>query len=287
MITKDIARKAIMGSQIITSGELLASYDGRIPVECRDALNVVLEQWAEFKQLVLDTLQEMPLFSRYFGQFVISRLNQQDSLSSPLIDVVFDEDRPIEKRLERIVAANVKGLDSIVKEYRRTSKDLDKTSRDLLAEILVLDFLVRLGFSNIERPFSDEDAHVDVLAAKNGRLYAIEITRKQQVDNWKPIEFGNLEDCDHQDNLKKIRSVLWNALRKKNYQFFRAVVAGTIASNTLKVVAIKTSDYGFVECVTQAEEILENLITDEKLKHIDCVWLIPNVNPTDSRWICG
>ncbi|RME57171.1 hypothetical protein D6779_09225 [Candidatus Parcubacteria bacterium] len=292
MLTIKKARKAIMGAQILADGELLASYNGRAPDECLVALKLVQGNPDEFIQLVFDELSKSHLFSEYFGPLVKIRLRQQGYLASPLIGVLFDEPNPIEARLQRIRENGVSGLEYLKREYRHVSKspdkgdETDKVARDLLAEILVIDFLVQLNFSNITRPFSKDQPHIDVLAMKDEQYYAIEITRKQEVDNWKTIEFGNLEDCSHQDNLDKIRSVLRNALWKKNGQFSRAVAAGTIISNSLKVVAIKTSDYGFAECIDQAKNILEDLILDPKLEYIDCVWVIPNIDPTSSEWLC-
>ena len=77
-------------------------------------------------------------------------------------------------------------------------------------------------------------------------------------------------------------------LGKKNWQFARAIAVGTVDVEARKVVAIKTSDYGFAECSEQAETILRNLlvISQDEFEHIDCVWLLPNVESRDSKWIC-
>lgn len=276
-----------MGAQIMSNGELFASYSGHVPEEYLLAIKSVEDNPSGFKQLVLDNLKTIPLFARYFGRLVKTRLNQSGYLSSPLVAAVFDANRPVEKRLGRITDTGIVGLESLSKEYRHTSKEIDKIARDLLAEILVLDFLVALGFTDIERPFSRSQAHVDILTSKSGQVYAIEVTRKQEINNWETIEFGSLEDCTHSNNLNKIQSVLQNALRKKNNQFSRAIAAETIRSEVRKVVAIKTSDYGFAECSEQAEKILKPLLTNtEHFRYIDCVWLIPNVEPKQSKWIC-
>jgi len=183
-------------------------------------------------------------------------------------------------------------LESLKKEYRHVSKapdkgyETDKVARDLLSEILVLDFLVQLGFSDVERPFSKSESHVDVVANKNGWLYSIEVTRKKEINDWETLQFGNLEDCHNKNNLDRMHRILRRALRKKNDQFSRAITAGTIKLKTIKVVGIKTSDYGFAECVGQAEEIIRSLLAVGAYSFIDCVWLIPNVEPHDSRWVC-
>ena len=293
VITDAVACKAIMGAQIMSKGELFASYNGRVPDDNLSALKIVQGAPSEFKCLVLSKLDTIPFFSKYFGNLLKIRLNQEGYLSSSFIGVVFDNPNLVEERLRNITKSGVVGLEFIKKEYRHVSKspskgdETDKVVRDLLAEILVLDFLVQLGFIDIERPFSQSQPHIDVLAKRDGQIYAIETTRKQEINDWKTLKFGNLEDCDHKDNLEKIQLVLWRTLWKKNDQFSRAVASETVSARATKVVAIKTSDYGFAECAEQAEEILKRLLANtDKLKYVDCVWLLPNIEPDQSKWLC-
>jgi len=63
--------------------------------------------------------------------------------------------------------------------------------------------------------------------------------------------------------------------------------AGTIDNNVIRVVAVKTSDYGFAECASEAEKVIRNILSvPEKFSYIDCVWFIPNVSKEQSKWIC-
>lgn len=291
-ITFEVAQKAIMGAQILTDGELFASYEGRIPDECVSAIKSVQDDMSGFRQLVLETMKQMPYFSTVFGKLVNIRLNQEGFLSSPLLFAVFDPERPVDKRLRRI-GENVLGIESIVSEHLNISKDKDKgkvtdeIARNLLAEILLLDFLVEAGFSEITRPYSKNQPHVDVIAVKEQQVYAIEVTRKKEFSDWETLEFGNLEDCKNPTNLQKMRSLLSSVFKKKNDQFFRALSAGAITSNAIKVVAVKTSDYGFSECANEAEAIIRAIFSlPDNWIYIDCVWLVPNVSLEQSKWVC-
>lgn len=224
-LTIAIAKKAMMGVQILTNGELFASYEGSVPDECISAIKMVQDHPDDFKYLVLQTMNEMQHFSRIFGKLVKNRLNQQGFLASPLIQAVFDYDRAVEKRLERI-SSRVRSIDSIISEHINIKKDKDKGSetddiaKNLLAEILLLDFLVQAGFSEIERPYSQNQPHVDIVAKKDQQIYAIEVTRKKEFSSWETLEFGNLENCESPANLEKMRSLLSSAIKKKNDQFF-------------------------------------------------------------------
>lgn len=291
-LTIAIAKKAMMGAQILTNGELFASYEGSVPDECVSAIKMVQDHPDDFKYLVLQTMNEMQHFSRIFGKLVKNRLNQQGFLASPLIQSVFDYDRAVEKRLERI-SSRTRNIDSIISEHINVKKEKDKGSetddiaKNLLAEILLLDFLVQAGFSEIERPYSQNQPHVDIVAKKDQQIYAIEVTRKKEFSSWETLEFGNLENCESPVNLEKMRSLLSSAIKKKNHQFFRVLSAGTISNNAIRVVAIKTSDYGFSECANEAEAIVQEILSVQgKWAYVDCVWLIPNISLEQSKWVC-
>src|SRR5574337_754336 len=76
------------------------------------------------------------------------------------------------------------------------------------------------------------------------------------------------------------------ALEDKDEQFCRALDAHTISDLSVKVIAIKTSDYGFAECIEQATKITQELLSEkDRWQHIDCVWFLPNVDVSQSRWV--
>ena len=87
------------------------------------------------------------------------------------------------KRLERI--QDVAGVDELRREYRDTDQvdrgDItDEAITDLGAEIVALDFLLQSGFSNIRKIVDEnEGANADILADRDDKHYAIEITRKR------------------------------------------------------------------------------------------------------------
>ncbi len=289
-VTLDIVRKAIMGAAIRNSGELLASYGG-IPQECIAAAQVVGDNYAQFEDMVWKRLSGLAEIKHFFGRLIKTRLRQKGILASPIISVIFDDQPKLEERLSRV--RSISGVDELRKEYRGTSHpDLghitDEDIIDFSAEVLALDLLGELGFSNIikvQEP--DNRAHVDITAERDEKHYAVEVTRKREVRGWQTLPYGNLEDCEAAINQDRIRKVLLHALAKKDDQFSRAIDAGTIDSAVIKVLAIKTSDYGFVECINQAEKIARKLLNEEgNWLHVDCIWLMPDTSVRDSCWLC-
>lgn len=158
--------------------------------------------------------------------------------------------------------------------------------RNLLAEVLVLDFLVKSGFVNIAKISRKDKPHIDISAEKDGRIYAIDATRKQEITNWEAEPGTNLEDCASQKNQLKIRRLIMQALEDKDEQLCRAINARTIFDSSVKFVAIKTSDYGFAECIEQAAKVAQELLSEnDRWRFTDCIWLLPNVDVSQSRWI--
>lgn len=289
-ITVEVVRKAIMGAGIRNSGELLASYGG-IPQECIAAAQVVSNNHAQFEQMVWQRLSDLPEIKYFFGRLVRARLRQKGILASPIISVIFDDQPKLEERLGRV--RSIPGVEELCKAYRGTSHpDLghitDEDIIDLSAEVLALDLLAELGFSNITKvQEANSKAHVDITAEWDGRYYAVEVTRKREVRGWQTLPYGNLEDCEAATNQDRIRKVLLHTLASKDDQFSRAIGAGTIDSAMIKVVAIKTSDYGFAECISQAKKTACELLSEKgNWLHIDCVWLMPNTSVRDSCWLC-
>jgi len=268
-VTVETVRKAIRGAHIRNSVELYASYGGIIPQECLDAAEAIRDNYAEFEKLLWDRLSALPLTQKFFGHLIRVRLKQKGILASPIISAIFDDQRRLEHRLQNI--QSIPGVEDL-----------------LLAEILVLDFLVQLEFSGICKVSEqDSKAHIDIVAQKDGKRYAIEVTRKKEIKGWKTLPYGNLEDCDALINQGKIRKRLRQALSSKEDQFSRSLDAGTIDCSMTGVVAIKTSDFGFAECINQAEQIARELLArPNEWRHVDCIWLVPNVDVKQSRWVC-
>ncbi len=289
-VTVETVRKAIMGAHIKNNNELYASYRG-IPQECRDAAEAVCDNYAEFERLLWDRLSALPLTQKFFGPLIGVRLKQKGILASPIISAVFDDQRRLEHRLANI--QSIPGVEEFQKEYRGCSDPdhgdiTDGVIVDLLAEILVLDFLVQLTFSGVCKvPEQGNKAHIDIVAQKDGKCYAIEVTRKKDIKGWKSLAYGRLEDCDAPTNQDKIRNLLWKALSSKEDQFSRSLDASTVDCSMTRVVAIKTSDFGFAECIDQAEWIAHELLArPNEWRHVDCIWLVPNVDVKQSRWVC-
>jgi hypothetical protein len=289
MLNIDIVRKALFGAAIATHGELYASYGGAIPSDCTEAARLVYDHYDEFKQLIWSQLEFKPRIKKCFRHLVRRRLDQKFSLQSPILTEIFDENPTLEERFKNI--ENIPGVEDLCKEYRG-SNDPDKWEitdsdmRDLLAEILAIDFLKKTNFVCIRKISRKDKPHVDILVTKYNVEYAVDVTRKKEIENWRTISFGNLEDCVHPQNISKIEGLIEKALDKKNDQFRRAINAETIMKNLIKTVAIKSSDYGFSACIEQAEQVAQKLLdNDSKWLYIDAIWLLPDIDPQNSRWI--
>lgn len=285
-VTVEVVRKAIMGADIRDNFQLLSSY-GEVPRECIEAIQIIGNNPSEFENLLRQRLSRFPLIKHFFNHLVRSRVKQRGILLFPIVSIIFDDEPSLEQQLYNI--KSIPGVESLRKEYRGgNSPDItDQATLNLLAEILVLDFLLKLGFLDITKvSANDGKSHPDVLAHKDGENYAIEVTRKQEIEGWETLEYGNLEDCTAPKNHEKIRGLLLKALIVKNQQFSRAISANTLDKSAVKVVAIKTSDFGFAWCIDQAAEIANALLSEDNWEYVDCIWLVPNIAFTDSRWIC-
>jgi hypothetical protein len=288
-ITNETVRQAALGASIINNRELFVSHDGKVPQECVDAAKLIQADYEQFRQLVWKRLEQLPLTKKYFGKLVRARLKQKGILASPIISVIFDDYQTLEQRLNNV--KSVSGIESLKNEYRGSEDFLqggitDAVMRNLLAEITVLDFLIKLGFVNIRKISRKDKPHIDIAAEREGQGHAIDATRKQEVSDWEVEPSTNLEDCKSHKNQLEIRRLIMQTLEDKNKQFCRALHAHTISDSVVKVVAIKTSDYGFAECIEQATRIAQELLSEkDRWQHIDCVWLLPNVDVSQSRWV--
>ncbi len=289
-VTVDIVRQAVMGAAIRNYGELYASYGG-IPQQCIDAARIISDNYAEFEKLVWKQLSSLPMIHRFCGHLIRKRLRQKGILISPIISAIFDEQHSLEQRLNNI--RSIPGVDELQKEYRGSNHpDLgdvtDEAIVDFGAEILTLDFLSRLGFSNVRKMTKvSNEAHLDITAERDGKCYAVEVTRKREIRGWQTLPYGNLEDCNAPANQDRIRKLILHALVSKENQFVRTMDANTIDNTVIRVVAIRTSDYGFAECIDQAEQIARGLLAEpENWEHVDCMWLISNSAVEESRWLC-
>ena len=289
VLNVDLVRKALLGAAIASNGELYATYEGVIPTDSTEAARLIYDHYEEFKQLLWSQLKHKCRTKECFSRLIRRRLDQKCSLQSPIMTVIFDPDPTLEGRLKNI--EGIPGVGDLCKEYRGSSDPdeweiTDSNMRDLLAEILSLDFLKIMGFENIKKISRKDKPHIDISATKHNKEYAIDVTRKQEIENYAALVFGKLEDCEHLDNVEKIEKLLIKALCKKNDQFGRAIDADTIELNVIKTVAIKTSDYGFSECIEKAKQVAQKLIEQtNRWLFIDAVWLLPDVDPNNSRWI--
>lgn len=289
VITIDIVRKAIHGAAIANNGELFAQHDGKIPSEFIRCAKIIQDNYEQFQQLVWKRLENLQYTKKYFGKLIRARLKQKGILVSPIISVIFDDFQTLEKRLNNV--SSISGMELLRNEYRGSKDSLhgditDAIMRNMLAEVHVLDFLIQSGFVNIRKISRKDKAHIDIFAEKDGLSYAIDVTRKQEVTYWKIKSETNLEDCNSRENQLKIRHLIKQELANKDEQFRRSLDANTISDLTVKVVAVKTSDYGFAECIEQVSRITEELLSEEgQWQYLDAVWLLPNVDVKQSRWV--
>jgi len=289
LLTEEIVRKAILGASIATDPELLVEYRGRVPQEYVDAAKLIQDNYEQFRQFVWKRLEQIPLTKKYFGKLIRIRLKQKGILSSPIISVIFNDYQTLEQRLSNV--KSVTNIESLRKEYGGNEDFLqgaetDSVMQNMLAEILALDFLIKLGFANICKISRKDKPHIDIFAEKDGQSYSIDATRKHEVRGWEVNDDTGLEDCNSEQNLLEIRRLIIQALDDKDEQFCRALDAHTISDTSVKVIAIKTSDYGFAECIGQAAEIAQDLFSEEdRWEYVDCVWFLPNTDVSQSFWV--
>jgi len=287
-VNTEIVCQALMWVHLKNDPEMFyETYDGRMPDECDAAIKVLTNNHAGFEKWLRDQLSTFPLIKSFFGDFVERRLKQKGILDCPILDVVCDDSKSLEHRLERI--QSISGIAELKREYYSSSNPIetDLAILNLSTEVLILDFMLQMGFTGIGKVPKQDKAHIDIIGGRDGKTYAIEVTRKKEVEGWQTIPYGNLEDPDNPHNQEKISSVLWNTLLYKNGQFSDALKAGTIEPAMIKVVAVKTSDFGFAQCVDAAQRIAgELLMQDGAPAYVDCVWLVPNTKVTESRWVC-
>jgi hypothetical protein len=95
-----------------------------------------------------------------------------------------------------------------------------------------------------------------------------------------------LEDCSSAANRPMIEKIITRALGDKDNQFQRAIAANTLSASRIKWVALKTSDYGFSECIAEVTSIAKTLLAQPgKWQFVDSLWLVPNVEVSESQWI--
>ena len=258
------------------------------PENLENNINKVYEQMNKFKNKVKRKLDEFPNIKKFFGKIILVRIKQNDLLTSNILSILFDDENRLEKRLSRIV--DIPGVEELTKEYKPAT-GVDKgelneyIARELLAEILILNFILDQGFINISKlPLSGSMSRIDINAEKNGINYVFEVTHKKNMKTLPTLAFGNLEDCNRPESEKIIKKLIESTLKDKNNQL-RKVFDYNARSDLIKVVVIKGSDYSFNECIRKAEGITKELLNTNKYDFIDVVWLIPNLDIASSKWI--
>lgn len=296
-VTLELARRSCYLADLLRHPELRAQNPTIASElsELMEAGQIVQDHYQDFVALIRERLDDLPLIHRFYGKLIDRRLEQDAAPASHIISVVLDDDPALELRLQRVQhVPDVEQLFSAAggSRHRDQGEITDRIIQDVTAEVLILDFLLQQGFTQVQKLIANKgQPHPDVLAFQEGTAYAIEITRKQEVTDWK-IAYdgtgeGGLEDCSSQFNQDRIRHMLTTAMNKKHRQFDRALTAGTISAGARRVVALKTSDFGFAQCIHEAAQMGELLLSNpDAWTRIDCLWLIPNVAVEDSKWVC-
>lgn len=287
-ITTEVVRKAVMGADIRNNPVMLVeTYNNEVPAECLSAIEVLRNNHAGLMEWLQNRLLAYPLINEFFGRLIEVRLTQRGILRCPIFRALCDDERNLELRLER--TRLVAGVEEIKNEYHASSQpdETDKNILNLWAEILILDFMLQLGFSDIRRVLKQKAAHLDIMGLYGGKQCAIEVTRKQEVADWQTVPYGNLEDCGSLENHLKICQSLLRTLKNKNDQLARALSAATVSPSAVKVLAIKTSDFGFSQCADEVAKFARMLLIELKSwNNFDCIWFVPNSEASESRWIC-
>jgi hypothetical protein len=290
LITTETVCKALMQVDIIKYPELRDTTEDSEQKESSDALEKIRNNPAQFEEWLQDRLSALPRVREFFGHLIEARLKQDHFLWWPILDGICD-DSSLEQMLERIEC--IPGIKGLTDDYKpsKDSAHTDQATLDLYAEVLLLDLMIQLGFTDIRKIPKQSKAHVDFTGQYDGKVYAIEITRKKEIEDWTvlldEVSETGLEDCDDPDNHRKITKLLKRTLKNKNKQFKQSLADGTIDSSMTKVLAIRVSDIGLKRCFTQVQRIARALLSKpDKWSHIDCIWFVPQSDVEQSRWVC-
>ncbi len=277
MITIDTVRLAFKATQIHLGSESYRHLTG----EEWEAIKAVCDNPDDLYQIVEAELTKYPLINEYFGRDIRCRLRQDRPLESPLIGVLFPAGSPnLEERLVRV--KDISGFSKIFSEYRpagsrECGKETDERTGDALAEVLALDALLYFGFEDLRKLSGGVDLRmVDFEGRYDGKLYRIEVTRVRERTFPDKLTRSNLEDPNGRQNEEVIYRALEGKLEEKKGQFPEEDRDSDNPSYNLLVV--KTSDYGFWECIDAVGRIALGLLREDRFDRYDRLLLIPTIS---------
>jgi hypothetical protein len=215
-VTVETVRKAIMGAHIRNNRELYAYYGG-IPQECRDARQVIFDNYTEFEKLLWDRLSALSLIKKFFGCLIEARLEQRGFLASPIVSAIFDDRQRLEHRLENV--QNAAAFQTIFQEIGDITDpdELDRRMLDAWAEIRVVDQLLREGFIDV----SKVKTPADFVARYMSQLYAVQVTRISREPQFPDLPTGDLQQI-YEEVQDFIGSFFWPSIERKNLQLKNA-----------------------------------------------------------------
>ncbi len=288
-INTDTVRTAFHYQAYLDDPSISLANNYRLLREGPDAARLVLDNKGQFEALLWEQVNKFPNFKKFFSHLIAGRLKQDRLLSSVLLGKAFNDLLIIENKLDSL--RSVHGISSLIDEYqpakrRNKGERTDAAARDLLAELTSVYFMLELGFKRIKKVYVEDNMpHIDFLATKHCRKCAIEVTRKKDNPGWESLALGNLSDCISVTNISKMREILLMIMGTKGDQFQKCLEENTLSGSAIRILGIKFSDFNFQECIDQASSIASDLLVNEVSKFIDIIWLMPDVDVSNSRLI--
>jgi hypothetical protein len=280
-LTRDTVIRALEGTLLHDNPSLLGYY--AVPgVEHHKAIQDVNNCQDQFRRIVLNELGNWPLTDRYLRGIVEARLNQENPLSSILVQMLFpDGPRELEERIAR--THRVPNFGTILSEVAIPSDpsmgaETDEAFLDIWTEILILDILLhRLNYQTVEKVVRGRaKPRVEFLAVQNGQTVAIEVSRIRRRD-FKGETLPNVTgDCYKPENLQAIRNVVFRKLREKDDQI-RKFSKCELKPPDKSMVALKTSQWEYQDCSEAIADVAKGLFHEKSFPHIGQLLLVYDV----------
>jgi hypothetical protein len=284
-ISRETVVRALEATLLLDNPSLLA-YSDAPGLEHHKAIEDVNNCLGQFRQIVLNELENWSLTNRYCRSIVEARLNQENPLSSKLVHMLFPTGpRGLEKRIAR--THHVPNFSTILSEVAIPSEpsrgpETDEAFLDVWTEILILDILIHgLHFQNVQKVVRGKaEPCVEFLAVQKGRTVAVEVSRIRERD----FEGGTLpnaiQDCYKPENLRVIRRTVFQKLRKKDDQL-RRFSESELQPPDKSIVALKTSQWEYQDCNQAIAGIAKRLLHERSFPHIGQLLVVYDVENFD------
>jgi len=284
-ITIETIKEAMRGANIRGNRELFTHYGG-VPQECREAVEVISNNYDEFEELVWKQVSTLPLVEKYFSGVIRTQLEQKEGvLARSILSAVFDEQQRLEHRLENVHKTS--GFQAIFQEMGKIEDHPDELERRMLdawAEIRVIDQLIRDGFPDVHKKV---EVGADLVAHCNNQSYAIQVTRIGRVPRFPDLPTGDLGqicgrvpeqngELEQNGVPEQIGKYFWPSIEGKNLQLKKLS-----CEYSVRRIAIVTDIPHLQDPLNRhiaCQQIRDSVLALEKRYFEEIQWLLDNGN---------